>query len=106
MTYQELFSSLETLGYPVAYDTFKKQQKTPFITILYKNNDDLMADDINYVDIKNFQVELYTEKYYPPVEKEIETLFKNRGITYEKFQTYLKKDNLYQTVYRIKIIGG
>lgn len=106
MEYKKLLSELKTLNYPVAYDTFKKRKSPPFITILYKSNDDIMADNINYVEVQNFQVELYTKKYRPTVEKNVETLLKNNGLAYEKFQTYLKKEELYQTVYRIKLIGG
>lgn len=106
MTYIELLNSLKTLGYPVAYDTFNSLQSPPFITILYTNNNDLMADNINYVDVKNFQVELYTDKYYPPTEKEVEDLLKSIGLAYEKSGAPMPDEDLYQTVYDIQLLGG
>lgn len=104
LDYQRLKEQLENLGYPVAYNTFKKRQSPPFITILYTSNDDLMADNINYVDVKNFQIELYTDKYYPPTEKEVEDLLKNIGLAYDKSQVPMPDEDLYQTVYEIKLI--
>ena len=105
MIYQELLAKLKTL-YPTAYRTFKEPQSPPFITIVYRYDNDLMADNINYVGIEYFNVELYTKDWNPPVEKEVENLFKYLEIAYEKSQTFLDSEDLYQTVYEIKLIGG
>lgn len=106
MTYKELLSSLKTIGYPVAYDTFKERQSPPFITILYTNNNDLIADNINYLNVSNFQIELYTIDYNPPAEREVENQLKEIGLAYDKLQTKMPDENLYQTVYDIQLIGG
>ena len=104
MTYLELITKLKTLGYPVTYDTFSEQQTPPFITILSVDNDDLIADNINYLDIENFQIELYQNGYYPPVEKELDNLFKENGLAYDKSRSPIPEEDLYQTVYEISII--
>ena len=104
MTYAELKAKLKTLGYPVAYNTFKKQQTPPFITILSVDNDDLIADNINYLDIENFQIELYQTKYYPPVEKELDNLFKENRLAYDKSRSPIPDEDLHQTVYEISLI--
>jgi len=104
MTYLELVALLKTLGYPVTYDTFNKPQIPPFITILSTGNDDLIADNINYKDIENFQIELYQTKYYPPVEKELDNLFKENGLAYDKSRSPIPDEDLYQTVYEISLI--
>lgn len=106
LNYERLMEQLRNLGYPVAYNTFKKRHSPPFITVLYINNNDLMADNINYVDVKNFQIELYTDKYYPPIEKEVENLLKSIGLAYDKSQVPIPDEDLYQTVYEISLIGG
>ena len=106
MTYQELMAALRTLGYPVAYDTFKEQQSTPFITVLSNGNNDLIADNINYVDIENFQIELYQDRYYPPVEKEVKNLLKEKGLAAEISRSPIPDEDLYQTIYDISLIGG
>jgi len=104
MTYLELVALLKTLGHPVTYDTFNKPQIPPFITILSTGNDDLIADNINYLDIENFQIELYQTKYYPPVEKELDNLFKENGLAYDKSRSPIPDEDLYQTVYEISLI--
>ena len=106
MTYIELLTALKTLGYPVTYDTFNSPQSPPFITILSTGNDDLKADNINYVDIENFQIELYQKKYFPPVEKELKNLLKEKGLACEISRSPIPGEDLYQTVYDISIIGG
>jgi len=105
MIYQELLAELKTL-YPTAYRKFKEPQSPPFILIVYRYNNDFMADNINYVGVEYFNVELYTKKWNPPVEKEVESLLKSLGIAYDKSQTFLDSEDLYQTVYEIKLIGG
>jgi hypothetical protein len=104
LTYTELATELKTLGYPVAYNTFEERQSPPFLTIIFTSNNDLMADNINYAARNNFQVELYTVKKYPPTEKEVEDKFKELKLAYEKYETYLNKEELYQIVYRITLI--
>ena len=104
LDYQRLVEQLKNLGYPVAYNTFKNRQSPPFITILSVDNDDLMADNINYKDIENFQIELYQTKYYPPVEKELDNLFKENGLAYDKSRSPIPDEDLYQTVYEISLI--
>jgi hypothetical protein len=64
------------------------------------------ADTLLGVDSPASNVELYTKKWNPPVEKEIENLFKSLGIAYQKSQEFLDDEDLYQTVYEISLIGG
>jgi len=104
LTYTELATELKTLGYPVAYNTFDEPQSPPFITILSVDNDDFKADNKNYKDIENFQIELYQTKYYPPVEKELDNLLKENGLAYDKSRSPIPDEDLYQTVYEISLI--
>jgi len=104
MTYLELVALLKTLGHPVTYDTFDEPQSPPFITILSVDNDDFKADNKNYKDIENFQIELYQTKYYPPVEKELDNLLKENRLAYDKSRSPIPDEDLYQTVYEISLI--
>lgn len=62
MNQAELFTALKSLGMPVAYLAFQSPVQAPFITYHYAYSSDMMADNQNYLDIGNFQVELYATK--------------------------------------------
>jgi len=111
MNIQELKTELNSLGLPVAYREFKNTSENPvpsppFITYHFTFNSDLIADNQNYVDIENFQVELYTAKKDLAAEKAIQDKLKELGLPYQKFETFIDSEKLYQMVYEIQILGG
>jgi hypothetical protein len=106
MTETELFTELKSLGLPVVYGEFSTPQTPPFITYQFTNAEDINADNQNFVEISNFQVELYTTKKSPATEKLLQDKFKTLKLPYDKFETYIDTEQLRQVVYQIKLIGG
>ena len=106
MTQAELYQALKSLGYPVAYGSFSSPVTPPFITYQFASSNDMVADNINYVSIENFQVELYTAKKDLAAEQKIQDTFKELGLPYRKFETYTGEENLYQVLYEVQILGG
>jgi len=106
MTQAELYQALKSLGYPVAYGSFSSPVTPPFITYQFASSNDMVADNINYVSIENFQVELYTAKKDLAAEQKIQDTFKELGLPYRKFETYIGEENLYQVLYEVQILGG
>jgi hypothetical protein len=106
MTQTELYQALKSIGYPVAYGSFTSPVTPPFITYQFSNSSDLIADNQNYVEISNFQVELYTDKKDLAVEKIVQDKIKELGLPYRKFETFLDTEKLYQIIYEIQILGG
>jgi hypothetical protein len=106
MTLEELYQALESIGLPVAYRAFKVPQTPPFLVYLFTYKSDLMAENQNYVEIDNFQVELYTENKDPDTEKLVESKLKELGLPYSKTETFLQSEGLFQLVYEIQLIGG
>ena len=111
MTQADLFSALKSLGMPVAYGEFKNTLENPappppFITYQFTNDDDFKADNHNYVDIGNFQVELYTPKKDPAKEKLIQDKLKELDLPYSKTEIWLETEKMRQVVYEIQLIGG
>lgn len=110
MTQAELFQALKAIGYPVAYSHFEDTPQNPapappFITYQFAYSNDLMADNQNYVEISNFQVELYTDKKDLVAEKKVQDKFKELSLPYSKSETYLDSEKLFQVVYQIQLIG-
>lgn len=111
MTQAELFQALKALGIPVAYGEFVSTPENPappppFITYQFAYSSDLMADNHNYVDIGNFQIELYTLKKDLAVEKLIQDKLKELRLPYNKTEAWLDEEKLCQVIYEVQLIGG
>ncbi len=106
MTLEEIYQALKSIGLPVVYRAFKVPQNPPFLVYLFAYKSDLMAENQNYVEIDNFQVELYTENKDPTTEKLVENKLKELGLPYSKTETFLQSEGLFQLVYDIQLIGG
>jgi hypothetical protein len=106
MTQAELLQALKSIGYPVAYGSFSSPVTPPFIVYKFAYSNDIMADNINYVAIDDFQVELYTSKKDLVAEQKVQDKLKELGLPYRKFETYLDEEKVYQILYEIQILGG
>lgn len=106
MTQAELFQALKSLGMPVAYGSFSSPVSPPFITYQFAYSSDVMADNQNYVEISNFQIELYTAKKDLAAEKVVQDKLKELGLPYSKVEAWLDDEKLFQVIYEIQLIGG
>lgn len=111
VTQVELCTNLKTLGMPMAYGEFKGTTENPappppFITYQFAYSGDLMADNQNYTEINNFQVELYTTKKDLAREAAVQNLLKSLRLPYSKMEYWLDTENLWQIIYEIQLIGG
>lgn len=106
MTQVELLQKLKETELPVRYSHFKEPQTPPYMTYAFSYSDDFMADNFNYLEVSNFQIELYTDKKEPPTEKKVEDKLKEMGMSYMKLETYIESEELFQIIYEIQLIGG
>jgi len=107
MTLAEFNTALKTLGMPVAYGEFKKPTSPPFITYQSADNDDLIADNHNYVDIPGYAIELYTIKKDTAKEKLVQDKLKELRLPYSKTPAvWIETEKMWQVVYTIQLIGG
>ena len=106
MTQAELFTALKSLGLPVAYGSFTTVTLPPFITYQFASNDDLFADNKNAIDAGNFQVELYTATKDLAREKLVQDKLKSLSLPYQKLETWIDEEKMYQILYEIQLTGG
>lgn len=106
MTYKEIATMIEGFGLPFTYDSFPDNVAPlpPYIVFNYPNNDDFGADNINYVSIDVLNIELYTSNKNFELETQIETALTQNGFYYEKSETYIRQENLYQITYVTEVI--
>jgi hypothetical protein len=96
-----LFALLKTTNLPVAYHHFTSPPTPPYIVYLFSYSSNFGADNKVYDAEKNFQVELYTTNKDPTSEALIEGLFDANDIYWEKTETYIEGEGLYQVLYEI-----
>ncbi len=96
-----LFTLLKTTGLPVAYHHFTSPPSPPYIVYLFSYSSNFGADNRVYNKQSNYQVELYSTKKDPASEKLLEDLFDEHDIYWEKTETYIESEDLYQVLYEI-----
>ena len=103
MNVTQLATELDKIGLPLSYNHFTTPPTPPYLIYTFIDDNDLMADNINYVDIEMYQIELYTDKRDIVSEKKVEDKLKEIELPYRKFGTWIDSEKLYQTVYEISI---
>ena len=96
-----LFALLKTTGLPVAYHHFTSPPSPPYIVYLFSYSSNFGADNKVYDAKKNYQVELYSKAKDLASEALIEDLFNANDIYWEKTETYIESEGLYQVLYEI-----
>lgn len=106
MTEREIFEMMKDMGYPVAYHHFKEGQSpnTPFLVYLHPGSENFAADGIVYQRINQLDIELYTDKKDLEAEKRVEAVLKEHGFYYEKTETYLESEELFEVIYEMEVL--
>jgi len=96
-----LFTLLKSTGLPVAYHHFTSPPSPPYIVYLFAYSSNFGADNKVHSQADNYQVELYTKTKDPVAEALIEGLFDANDIYWDKTETYIESEGLYQVLYEI-----
>jgi hypothetical protein len=108
MTYEDVASMIESIGLPFAYYEFKEDVNNPiappFICFLYPESDDLMADNINYQQIRPLSIELYTDNKDFALEATVEATLNQHGLPFTRSETYISDEKMYMVTYDTAIV--
>ena len=98
---KEIVKMLKSTGLPFAYDHFAEGEspRPPFICYLSSNSDNFAADGKVYFKINEIHIELYTDYKDLSVEKNLEEAMDSYGIFYEKSETWIQSERLYEVLY-------
>lgn len=105
MTYEELFSTLQTTGLPVTYEYWESPEsipQLPYIVFTYPSNNDMIADNKNYAEIAVVEVGLYTKRRSIAVERNVEAVLNTFG-PYDKTSDYVSADQVQETIYTMEV---
>ena len=97
---------ISSIGLPYTYDRFPGNlgPAAPYIVFNYPQSNDFDADNINYVSIDTLNIELYTSEKDFQTEASVEAVLESNGLFYEKTETYIRNEHLYQISYVCEVI--
>lgn len=103
MTLTEIVAMLESFGIPYAYYTFPVDQAPPlpYCVYYFPNNNDVIADNRNYVRVVDIVIELYTENKDFALEDNIESKLL---YPYTKDVVYINSEKMYQITYESEVV--
>ena len=106
MTYDDVVAMAEATGLPFAYDHFAEGESPdpPFLVFLFPGSNNFSADGISYLDVDTLHFELYTDRKSPDVERIVEAALKERGIFYNRSETWLPSEKLYEVLYEMEVM--
>ena len=105
MTYEELTAMLKEVNLPFAYDHFAEGESPdpPFYVFLIPSVETFGADNIVYASFPEVNVELYTDKKSPKLEKRLEKIFNSHEVYWQKSETWIASERMYEVLYELTL---
>lgn len=97
----KLIQIIKKIKLPFAYDHFAEGESPnlPFLIYLIPKRDDFKADGKNYFKVQEIRLELYTDKKDISLERKIEQILEEYGICFERSETWIASEKLYEVLY-------
>lgn len=98
---EELLQILNETQIPFAYHHFAEGEspEPPFICYLLPGSNNFSADGKAYYKINEVHIELYTDLKDLAVEEQLEAVLDEHGIFYNKSETWIESEKLYEVLY-------
>lgn len=103
----KLIEIMNEVGIPFAYDHFAEGEapEPPFICYLLPSSNNFAADGRVYHKINEVRMELYTDTKDLSAEQKLEDAMDRYGIFYEKSETWIDSEKLYEVLYQFEQEG-
>lgn len=104
---EKLTAILNTIGIPYAYDHFAEGEspKPPFLCYLLPGSSNFSADGKVYHRVSEVRLELYTDYKDLASEQKVEDALNAAGIFYNKTETWIDSEKLYEVLYSFDMEG-
>lgn len=104
---EKLLSILDSIGIPYAYDHFAEgaSPEPPFLCYLLPGSDNFSADGKVYHKISEVRLELYTDYKDLASEQKVEDTLDAAGLFYNKTETWIDSEKLYEVLYSFDMEG-
>ena len=102
---EELLQILSETKIPFAYHHFAEGEspEPPFICYLLPGSNNFSADGKVYYKINEVHIELYTDLKDLAVEQQLEDVLDEHGIFYNKSETWIESEKLYEVLYTFEM---
>ena len=102
---EELLQILSETSIPFAYHHFAEGEspEPPFICYLIPGSNNFSADGKVYYKINEVHIELYTDLKDLAVEQQLEDVLDEHGIFYNKSETWIESEKLYEVLYTFEM---
>ena len=102
---EELLQMLNETQIPFAYHHFAEGEspEPPFICYLLPGSNNFSADGKVYYKINEVHIELYTDLKDLAVEQQLEDVLDKHGIFYNKSETWIESEKLYEVLYKFEM---
>lgn len=102
---EEIVNILKEIGIPFAYDHFAEGESPspPFICYLTPSTNHFAADGVTYLKVNDIHIELYTDFKDLSVERKVESALDRHGIFYERLETWIDSEKLYEVLYSFEM---
>ena len=106
MTINEINQMVAEIGLPYSYYEFPEgtSQSPPYVVWFLSNDDDFHADDTNYCDIEQLNIELYTSEKDFDLEKQVESILTAHGLSFYKESERIDSERMQQTSWEMEVI--
>ena len=104
---ERLISILKEMGIPYAYNHFAEGEAPdpPFLCYPLPGSDNFSADGRVYHRISEVRLELYTDFKDLSSEQQVETALDAAGFFYNKTETWIDSEKLYEVLYSFDMEG-
>ena len=104
---EKLLSVLDSIGIPYAYDHFAEGEspEPPFLCYLLPGSSNFSADGKVYHRISEVRLEMYTDFKALASERKVEDALDAAGIFYNKTETWIDSEKLYEVLYSFDMEG-
>jgi len=105
MKYEDVMTMMTECNLPFAYDHFAEGESPdpPFLVFLFPGTDNMFADNQVYYKVNELNIELYTDKKDPEIEIQIEDVLAIHEVAYEKMETWIDSEKMYEVLYQTEI---
>lgn len=106
MTKSEVKDMIALLQLPYAYHHFAEGEapELPYVIFRYPKSNNFSADSCTYMKADDLDIELYTGKRDIAVELRIETLLDTYDLFYQKTESYIEEEGMYEVLYEMEAV--
>ena len=107
MTIENIVEMLQEMNIPFAYDHFAEGEspEPPFICYLIPGSDNFAADGKVYFKMNEVRIEMYTDFKDLDLESRVEGVLDGHEIFYNKSETWIQSEKLYEVMYSFDMEG-